>query len=94
MHNAAEAGNLEAFTTLLVRSITPYLRFVLIQSTLLSQNNVQATLVVQASEGEQPSLRIRDLDQCTPLHLSLLHGVDLLKDENGYHCGKTRLSCF
>ncbi|KAK9916049.1 hypothetical protein WJX75_007812 [Coccomyxa subellipsoidea] len=56
MHNAAEAGNLEAITTLL------------------------------ASEDEQPSLRVRDLDQCTPLHLSLLHGhldvVAALLDHN------------
>ncbi|BDA44253.1 probable type-2 histone deacetylase 2 at C-terminar half [Coccomyxa sp. Obi] len=44
MHNAAEAGNIEAITTLL------------------------------ESEDELANLRVRDVDQCTPLHLSLLHG--------------------
>ena len=30
---------------------------------------------MQASEDEQPNLRVRDIDQCTPFQLSLLHGM-------------------
>lgn len=41
-----------------------------------SHHKRQMCFPVQASEDEQPNMRVRDVDQCTPLHLSLLHGMN------------------